>query len=312
MEEVLKISSLERKYMDKIWTFLTEELFLADLRKIEKYIQANYDFLDTNYQIKNKLQLAAERLLNFYLFKNLGVIDIYPSPISSDMALFTDDALINIDAKTIDLAGNRGDDSFIQFSPHQISFHNKPLYSSSIKGVKFQGIGLEPGLPVEDPYSHKPCLTFFMGITYEDNNTSFKISHIKLSCVPNGVIVKEIYDNNVIQNFKTYRYLRIEAAKKVNFHYIPIEKSTFKEKAKDFIPFKLKKGEIDKENPDSWLDTSIKNPFTDENYVVWRLINNKYHVCLGGNTARIRPEIFKSRKIPSDGKWVGVRKKVFN
>lgn len=292
-----KIVDLEKKYMEKIWKIVTNKDFIEDLKKTEKYIKDNYEQLDRNYQIKNKLQLAAERLLSFYVHKNFKITKIYPSPISSDIAFFVKDCLINIDAKTIDLAGNKGDDSFIQFGPHQISFMNEPLYGQKIGDIDFKGVELHPGLPEFEPETKLPCLTFFMGITYEDDGRSFAISHIKLSCVPNGKIVKEEFNNKLIKNFKTYRYLKKEAAQKIGKDYLPINLENAKE---HWILFKLNAA-------NTWLDTSLKNPFDGSELSIWRIIDKKYEICLGGDTARIDPNILEKRKDSSGREWMGIK-----
>jgi len=309
MDDYFKILDLEKKYMDAIWNFLTSRSFLNDLKNIEAYIQDHYTELDRNYQIKNKLQLAAERLLSFYIFKNLNVTKVYPSPISSDSAFFTEDCLINIDSKTIDLEGNENDDRFIQISPHQISFNNIPLYSHNIAGINFNGIKLVAGLPEKEPKTNLPCLTYFMGITYRDNGLDFKISHIKLSCVPNGIIVKEKFENNLILNFKTYRYLNINTARAIGSQFVPRDPNNFDTTSRKIVHFCLSNGEIDSPTSDAYIDTTINHPFGEENYVLWKKYDSagKYAVCLGGATARLSPETLTNREDSNNMIWKGFR-----
>ena len=296
------IRDLEKKYMNKIWDILCNPKFISDLKEMENYIQNNYFELDKNYQIKNKIQLGAERLLNFYIQKTLNVIDVYPSPISSDIAFFTEDALINVDAKTIDLSGNRGDDAYVQFGTHQISFKNKPLFPQNINGSNFKGMHLHPGLPVFEPKTGLPCLSFFAGITYKDDGNSFMISHIKLSCVPNGQIVEEEYNNNIILNYKTYRYLKDNAATKIGSDYVP--KNTI---SQNWIPFRLNPRGRSSNN--TWLDTTINDPFFKKiNFVLWRFIAKKYHICIGGDTGRIRTHTIQNRKNSKGKTWEGIRR----
>jgi len=310
MDDSSKIIDLERKYMDAIWDFLTSEKFLSDLKQIEIYIQSHYTELDKNYQIKNKLQLAAERLLSFYIFKNLSVTGVYPSPISSDSAFFTNDCLINIDSKTIDLEGNRNDDRFIQVGPHQISFNNIPLYANNdIGGIDFKGIKLAAGLPEIEPKTNYPCLTYFMGITYRDNGTNFNINHIKLSCVPNGIVVKTEFGSNLILNFKTYRYLNENTARALNIQYLPREENSFNMTSGDMVPFCLSTGIVNSPRSDAYLDTSLPHPFGEEGYVLWKKYHSdgKYFVCLGGATARLSPETLTERKDSNNQSWEGFR-----
>jgi len=310
MDDYSKTIDLERKYMDAIWDFLTSENFLSDLKQIEIYIQSHYTELDKNYQIKNKLQLAAERLLSFYIFKNLNVTGVYPSPISSDSAFFTNDCLINIDSKTIDLEGNGNDDRFIQVGPHQISFNNIPLYpNNDIGGIDFKGIKLAAGLPEIEPRTNYPCLTYFMGITYRDNGENFNISHIKLSCVPNGIVAKREFANDLILNFKTYRYLNENTARALNLQYLPRERNSFNMISGDIIPFCLSTGIVNSPRSDACLDRSIAHPFEEEAYVLWKKYktDGKYAVCLGGATARLSPETLTRRKDSNNQSWEGFR-----
>ena len=72
-----------------------------------------------------------------------------------------------------------------------------------------------------------------------------------------------------------------------------------------WIPFPLKgNGQID-----AWLDTSLMEPFDNTRNVVWKILDNKYHVCLGGDTARINPDLVKNRKDSAGNSWIGVKMK---
>ena len=298
------IRDLEKKYMDLIWKWVSSKEFEKDLKEIENYIKEHHSDLEIRYQIKNKIQLAAERLISFYIHKNMKVLDIYSSPISSDFAFYTNDCLINIDAKTIDLDGNENDDKYIQFGPHQISFLNKPLFAKKIKNENFAGITLLPGLEEIDSYSNLPCLTFFIGITYKDNRQDFNISHLKLSNLPNGIVAKEDFDSDLIYNFKTYRYLKKNAASRFGEEYLPKNKDL--PISSSWIPFSLRSNKID-----TWLDTSLTNPFTNS-FAIWRVIDKRYCICLGGDTGRILPEKIKNRTDSSGNNWIAYRVKNIN
>ncbi len=293
--------------MDKLWNIINNEEFLKDLIKIEDYINEHYKELEERYQIKNKLQKAAERLLYFYMHKKLNIDKIYPSPISSDLAFFTKDCLINIDAKTIDLDGNEGDDHYVQFGPHQISFFNNPFFNRKIKDILFSGIVMPPGLPELDSKEKLPCLTFFLGITYRDNRSSFTIERMKLSCIPNGIVAKEDFSNNLITNFKTYSYLKVDEAQRIDAKYLP-KPLTFQIPS-NWIPFNLKDNNG---QDDTWLDLNLKNPYDKSKFAIWRILNKQYHICLGGGTARIEPELIRNRKDDEGNNWLGVRSAVID
>ncbi len=294
---VNQLNELEKLYMTKIWKILSSESFHRDLRSIEMYIQNKYNHLKDLWGIKNKIKIAAERLIRFYGYTKLRVVGVYPSPMSSDMAIYTNDTLLNIDAKTIDMIGNKGDDLSIHFQSHQITFNNNTFFDRKIMGYQFGGVNLDPGIPEFE--NGKPTLTFFISINYCDNQESFCLSHLSLCCVPHGIIVKEEYKNNIISNFKTYDYLKKERAlslKKNN--YLP------RKQIKDeWINFPLKGGGQN----DAYIDPSLKHPFINNSQCVWKKIDSKYMVLLGGLTARIPKEKLKDRKAES-GNWEGFKR----
>ena len=69
-------------------------------------------------------------MIRFYFYKNLNLVNIYPSPLSSDLAIELTDAVLCIDAKTIDMVGNPGDDRSI-FQKNQITFETS-LYTREV------------------------------------------------------------------------------------------------------------------------------------------------------------------------------------
>ena len=110
-----KIKDLEKYYMNKITEVVEGKSFKIDLRKLEKYIINNYDKLREYSSEENKIKVGAERLIRYYFYSRFKVVDIYPSPISSDMAVELKDVILNIDAKTINMITNAGDDNAIHF-----------------------------------------------------------------------------------------------------------------------------------------------------------------------------------------------------
>jgi len=210
-----KILDMEKKYINILWKVFTSPKFLEGLRMIEKEIVSQYEYLDKNYDIKNKLKIPAERLARYFIYNsdlNKDLFDIkgiFPSPISGDLAFFTEDATINIDVKTLDINGNRGDIGNLQYLPNQSSFDHKPVnpHPDHINS----GIKLPSFLP--ETYKDKPLLTYFLTIIYEDNpqRNSFKISRdnkygtIHLTCLPSKK-TSVLFDYELIDNFKTYDY----------------------------------------------------------------------------------------------------------
>lgn len=215
-EKMGMVLDLELKYFNILWDLFTSDAFIADLKIIESEIQRQYTFLSKTWDLKNKLKIPAERLTRQYIYKNLSnlVTHIYPSPISSDIAFITSDAIVNIDVKTLDIDGNRGDISNLQFESNQSSFNNKNLDEDV--NIPNSGVKVECLLPAEYQYNNdipKFMLTYFLTFIYEDNSTSFNLSKdndlatIQLKCLPNGII-SQLFDYDIVQNFKTYSYFQ--------------------------------------------------------------------------------------------------------
>ena len=108
-----EINGIERYQMEALVRILKSPQFKKDLKSVESYIQVNYDKLHFHWGIKNKLKLAAERLIRFHIWKNMPGVDLYNTPLSSDVAFIMNDCVLNIDCKTIDLSGNPNDRKYI-------------------------------------------------------------------------------------------------------------------------------------------------------------------------------------------------------
>lgn len=296
-----EIKDLEKKYMDKIWNVISSKEFIDNLKLIEKYIIKNYQFLHENWDEKNKIKVGVERLIRFHIYKNFNVVNIYPSPISSDMAVELDDVLLNIDAKTIDMVGNPGDDSAIHFQKNQITFNNEPFFKQKINGFQFSGISFPARL--ESFHNEKPVLTFFATINYFDNakTGTFKLSHLSVCCVPHDLIVKEDYSNRIISNFKTHEYVNKVKAMTMGNVYMP--KSKIDDK---WIPFSIKgSGSID-----AYLDTELDHPVIPNCKAVWKKIGDNYSILTYGGSARIDKRNILNRKDSKNQNWIGYRKKI--
>lgn len=294
------IKNLEKDYMDKIWNIVSSDDFIANLKKIELYIQLNYKFLDENWDEKNKIKIGVERLIRFHLYKNFKVINVYPSPVSSDMAIELDDVLLNIDAKTIDMVGNPGDDTAIHFQKNQITFNNKAFFKQKVNGYEFAGITFPARL--ESFYKGKPVLTFFVTVNYFDDSSlkTFRLSHLSLCCVPHDLIVKEDYNNQIISNFKTHEYIGKAKAETIGSLYLP--KNNI---AKKWISFSIKGTGAH----DAYLDPSLDHPFIPKSKSVWKKIGGNYSILTYGGSARIDKNNITTRLDSKNKSWTGFRKK---
>ena len=85
-EEFKKINHLEEKYTDLLWKIITSDKFEDKLFNIEKSLQKDYDFIVKNWDDQNIIKIAVERLIRFFIYRLDGCIDIYPSPLSTDLS----------------------------------------------------------------------------------------------------------------------------------------------------------------------------------------------------------------------------------
>ena len=203
----INILDLEKKYFEVISSIMTSKEFLFDLSKIEEYIKFNYKFLNEFWDLKNKIKIPAERLLRHH-FNNSNIVSgFYPSPISCDIAIETEDCILNMDVKTIDIIGNAGDIYTIQFEHNQCSFRHEKVLANGT----FPGFSIHANLPSLDPFSKKPILTYLIKIIYSDTGQDFELLNptdyplMSLTCLPNGEI-SSLFNNNIFSNFKTYNY----------------------------------------------------------------------------------------------------------
>lgn len=296
-----KVLDLEKKYFDKINTMVKSDEFINDLLLIEKEIRENYPEFKDTWNLKNKIKVPAERLIRHYIYMQWhdDIEGVYPSPVSSDLGIKLNDAIVCVDIKTIDTVGNPGDIKSTSTEKNQNSFDNRnyPVFDfrSNLKSI--------------DHYSRRPVLTFIVKIIYSDDDYSFKLCRelyptIITTCIPNGEI-SNLFDYNIIDNFKTYDY------------YIETDGSYWK-------PYIIKttsreatiiKNETDEEfvTRRGFIDMSAqinKTAYYDVNHhCIWWLTshNNKKAVkaVKSGSSVRYNNEILKNRYDSSNNSWIG-------
>ena len=197
---------LEKKYFSKLETIVSSSDFQNDLRAIEKEIKLNYSRLASTWNIKNKIKVAAERLVCHHIYKNLisEIQGIYESPISSDLGIVFNDCVLCVDCKTLDTKGNSSDIRYTSVEPNQTSFNNS----------NHPYIQTVSNLETRSRESRLPVLTYIIKIIYRDDNIQFDISRstnigkkpsLVLVCIPNGEL-SNLFNKDLIKNFKTYRY----------------------------------------------------------------------------------------------------------
>jgi len=206
---IWEIIELEKKYMTKIQDIIFGPDFIQDLNNIESYINDNYEYISKGYAVDNKIAIALERLLTFHLYakdNKLNFKEINELPISSDVSFYAKDALLNIEAKTIDMINNKGDDDYIELGPNQSSIKNK-LYipSNTCPPNIFDGYQFHTRLnEIERGF---PNLTYSISLMYYDNDEELELSHLNIYCIPNGIVARELFNNDLYTNTKTFYYL---------------------------------------------------------------------------------------------------------
>jgi len=122
----------------------------------------------------------------------------FASPISSDTSFVTDDAIINLDIKTVKNIDNDAKQGYLQVRRNQISYPNK-----DIKGVPWKvhqpvSIEIKEGVFL-------PTLSYFVKFIWAREKNEIIIKDIVICSVPNGKLV-EIYGDDYLVNYKTYDY----------------------------------------------------------------------------------------------------------
>ena len=313
------ILDLEKKYFDFIESIISSQIFLNDLKNIENNIQHNYSYLKTTWNLKNKLKIPAERLLRYHIFKNEIVCGFYPSPISCDLAVEVEDAILNIDVKTIDTIGNSGDIQTIQFEHNQTSFKNKKVLGCG----NFEGFEIKSNLPTIDPVTNKPLLTYLLKVMYSDNGQAFDIFTPKdfpvmtLTCLPNGEL-SSLFNNNLFSNAKTYTYF-----KKVDGAYYTPKKICSKD-TYDSLSNDSDKYDIIINNcsiPNNWEKVKIGNTdgsyklgfYDNESKTLWitvsKIANKTFelHAVKSPNTCRFDHSMLLKRYTSNNEQWYGIQ-----
>ena len=298
------ILDLERKYFEKLKNIISSEEFINDLRLIEAEIKLKYADLERIWHIKNKLKVAAERLIPFHIYKTLmpEIKGIYESPISSDLGIEFDDCILCVDCKTLDTKSNSVDIASTSVEPNQTSFSNS----------NHQYIRAASNLEPRARISRLPLLTYVIKIIYRDDNVCFNIStstgigkkpSLVLACIPNGKL-ERLFDKNLIQNFKTYKY----HDKSEDVYYTPITvPDNITDKKAWVESYCLSKGYNKVTIPQN---RGTKDVYFDASHnCYWAYTsNNKKKMIMAiksGNTMRLNNEWLKERYDSANNPWDG-------
>ncbi len=303
------IRKLEKIYFEKILDILDNpnSEFKKNLEEIERITNKKYKSLALLWGKKNKIDIAVERLLRYHLYTGLKKKGVYASPLSPDVAIELKNIILCLDAKTIDLDGNPGDDKYLLFGKNQITFENIPITKTKRqKNSNWQGLSFPPQLEksfFDINGKEKPCLTYFVNFCYEDDNTTFKFSHLTVTCIPHAQIIKDEYDNDIIQNYKSWDYIKKDQFASA---YDPIKDTNIVKKANWIAVDYDTKGK----KVTSYIDPSIKHPLDKNQLCLRKKPENSgtvWKVALWGTSARIYKTKIKNRIDENGQPWEGVK-----
>lgn len=297
-----EILDLEKKYFCRLESIIQSESFTNDLLLIEKEIRENYPKFKDTWDLKNKIKVPAERVIRHHVYLEFSkeIKGIYPSPISSDLGIKLDDCVLCIDSKTLDTENNAGDIKATAVESNQISFDNSN--HKYVKGVS--------NLESIDHYSRLPVLTFIIKIIYTDDQYSFKLSRwdhpsIVLACVPNGEL-SNLFDRDIIQNFKTYSYYSKKDNACFEAHTIPAWCNTSVKKADYTRDYCIDKGFVEVE-----LERSKKAYFDPAHLCLWWLTSQSNKAVIAavknGASTRVFNSILEERYDSKDKRWKGYK-----
>lgn len=288
----MSVIDLEQKYfhlLDSI--FIKSTNFINVCKDMEKQISSNYKQYALN-PVKNKIKDSFERTISYYIqdhfFKNKLFLKPFASPNTSDYCWETNDCILNVDAKTVDKAGNEGDSDDISVLPNQLTLKCMRKYAISQGKYKFHGIyynGLQPAYT-----NDKPHLTFIIKLIYNDDKKSFCISELILMCVLSQAAYQEdnntvgLINNDFVNNFKTYQYIKSDITAYGNA-YQPLKKKQVNNN-NNLLKFKLHRSQ-------AYFDTCLMHPVFKNEIAVRKFMDSGENCCvvLMGGAARLKKEI---------------------
>jgi len=236
-DDQIKVLDLEKKYFNILYQIFSQQSFRQELQAIMHNINKDWIKIRKIWDKENVVDLAVERHINYRVYNDPLLKDsiksIYPSVISSDTAFITNDAVINIDSKTISIEGNSRDWPRQTVGCNQISFDNKLNFYAQRKKMYVPITSL-----LEPYYDDKPVLSFFLSTLYfidkkneidswyvdtdhlnkpyHDSKVKDKtavkeefLKNIKFACMPHKS-VSNLFDHKIIDGVKSYKPANVE------------------------------------------------------------------------------------------------------
>ncbi|MEG2529550.1 MAG: hypothetical protein RSB02_05675 [Anaerovoracaceae bacterium] len=301
-----ELLSLEKKYFSKLESIISSQTFKNDLRSIEEEIKRNYARLTETWNLKNKLKVAAERLIRHHIYMELvnNITGIYESPISSDIGIFLEDCVLCVDCKTLDTVSNSTDIRYTSVEPNQTSFDNS----------NHQYIQAASNLEKRARTNRLPLLTYIIKIIYRDDNVHFDISRtngagskpsLVLACIPNGEL-SNLFNNDLIRNFKTYKYYTITDGTQYTPVPIPLDETDKKAYAENHC---TQKGYAKVTVPQARGSKDIFWDAAHQCYWTYTSDNNSKMIraIKRGDTMRLDNDCLRERFASNGNAWIGYK-----
>ena len=202
------VLELEKKYFGILYEIFSQQSFKDELKAIMQDINKNWAKIHTIWGKENVIDIPVERHVNFRIYNDESlrnrIQSVYSSVISSDTAFVTEDAVVNIDSKTISFGGNAPDWKRQTVGCNQISFDNKLNFTAPKKKTKMKITSL-----LQPYHNSKPVLSFFLSMLYysdkknEIDSWYTDSENIKFSCVPHNVI-SNLFNYDIVDGVKAY------------------------------------------------------------------------------------------------------------
>jgi len=321
-----KLLRLEKKYMCSLlkcfksakFSKLTNEL----VYNIQNLIKESVEF---DWNKANPIDVTFERLIHYTIYSYFKdtIVKPYPSSISSDISVVLDDAVLNIDSKTISLVSNGVDFKQLQIGQHQFSFNNK-----TVKNWEYR-------TQLADYFENKPIINFILTLRYTQDKKGdakgFRLlktgdgeKNMSLSCVPHQSL-SELFENDIIKNFKNFTELSKIAKSKLGIerYYLGSLKKDWsgnKENGPQSTNINVVKRILMDKVPKIYENIELFKTFRDEWLALDKAKNVRYKIKLEGtsnnkdklslvpceaNTARIEWGTLADRYDMDKLKWSG-------
>lgn len=188
-----KVEELEKKYFLQIKNAIQNNINLIKERL--EFLNKNKDYWRPYLNQDNAIQNVIQEIVRSVVFRNFNWKP-YSLPICSDTSFETEDAIINLDIKTVKEIDNDAKQGYLQIRPNQVSYPN-----SDVKGIPW--IQHQP--PVLKGLFNNKLLTlsYFVKFIWGRRGSDIYLKELVICSIPNFYLSK-IYGKNFIVNYKTY------------------------------------------------------------------------------------------------------------